>query len=49
MISDLLNAHLGPCQMVLQNQDEIQIPDDLFYQVSMGADIGNMPPESLTQ
>lgn len=47
MISDLLNAHLGPCQMVLQNQDEIQIPDDLFYQVSMGADIGNMPPESL--
>ena len=47
MLSDLRNAHLGPCELVLQNQDEIQIPEDLYYQVSMGADSGNMPQDSL--
>lgn len=47
MISDMLGAHLGPCQIVARDEDPLQIPDDIYYQISMGADIGHMPQENL--
>ena len=47
MISDMKSAHLGPCQLVCREQDEMQIPEDIYYAVSAGADIGNMPQNSL--
>ena len=47
MISDLRSAHLGPCQLVSREPDPIEIPQDIYYQISMGADIGHLPQDSL--
>lgn len=47
MISDMKGAHLGPCQLVSREPDEMQIPEDIYYSVAMGADIGSMPQNSL--
>ena len=46
-MSDLRSAHLGPCQLVAQEPGSIQIPEDIYYTVSMGADIGHLPQDSL--
>ena len=47
MIADMKAAHLGPRQIVAQDNDPIQIPNDIYYQISMGADIGHMPQDTL--
>ena len=47
MISDLRSAHLGPCQLVAREPDLLEIPNDIYYSISMGADIGHLPQDSL--
>ena len=47
MIADMKAAHLGPRQTVAQDNDPIQIPNDIYYQISMGADVGHMPQDTL--
>ena len=47
MISDLRSAHLGPCQLVAREPDPLEIPNDIYYSISMGADIGHLPQDSL--
>lgn len=47
MIADMRAAHLGPRQIVSQDQDALQIPNDVYYHISMGSDIGHMPQNSL--
>ncbi len=47
MLSDMRNAHLGPCQLVAADTDAIQIPQDVYYTLAMGADIGHLPQDFL--
>ena len=47
MIDDLKNAHLGPCQIVKSEEHLPQIPNDIYYSISMGSDIGHLPQNSL--
>ena len=47
MVSDLRSAHLGPTQLVMREPDPIDIPEDIYYQISQGADIGHLPQDSL--
>lgn len=44
MISDLRSAHLGPCQLVAREPDPLEIPNDIYYSISMGADIESRAP-----
>ena len=47
MLADLKCAHLGPCQLVSRDAESIAIPEDIYYSISMGADIGHLPQDSL--
>lgn len=47
MISDMRSAHLGPTQLVIREPQPIDVPEDVYYQISMGADIGHLPQDSL--
>ena len=48
MLSDMRSAHLGPSQQVVPcDHAGPVIPEDVYYAISMGADIGQMPQDSL--
>eukprot|EP00435_Cladocopium_sp_Y103_P015390 s434_g3.t1 len=47
MVADLRCAHLGPCQIVTRIAEPLAIPEDIYYSISMGADIGHLPQNSL--
>ena len=47
MLADLKCAHLGPCQLVSRDAESMAIPEDIYYSISMGADIGHLPQDSL--
>ena len=46
-MADLRCAHLGPCQLVSRVESSLVIPEDVYYTIFMGSDIGHLPQDSL--